>query len=496
MEKNPGSWFEVDKHGLAKVLARKGKAFIIHELVQNAWDTRAAKVEVWMTKSAAVDGCYVIDVHDDDPDGFKDLRHSFTLFAESEKKGDAEKRGRFNLGEKLVLAMCKSAEITTTTGRVVFAEGTGRREDPETRTEKGSRFIGVVPMTDEEAAEIAAAARALLPPTTTKTLFNGHRIPVRGQRGSFRANLPTEVAGEDGVMKQVHRATYVKVFRCEEGETPHLYEMGIPVVPLEGGERWHVNVQQKVPLNMERDNVTPAFLKKIRIGLAETVVKELGPEDADQAWLNEALESKDVHEDVVKKALDLRFGERRAIFDMTDRESNKQLINEGYAVITGGSLTRLQWENVRRTGAALPSGQVRPSGVQSDPEGRPESLVLPKEYSTGMTTLVRWMKDVGRALLEKKIDVRVVREPVARPHAAWYGGSTLTLNLGKLGWKWFHAPVQPKHAELLVHELAHDAVSDHLTREFSDEVGRLAVKLAFMAAEHPAMVGKPCRSWM
>jgi 3-(3-hydroxy-phenyl)propionate hydroxylase len=31
-----------------------------------------------------------------------DLTHAFTLFAESAKKGDAEKRGRFNLGEKLV----------------------------------------------------------------------------------------------------------------------------------------------------------------------------------------------------------------------------------------------------------------------------------------------------------------------------------------------------------------------------------------------------------
>ena len=31
-------WFDVDKAGLAKLLARKGKEFVLFELVQNAWD--------------------------------------------------------------------------------------------------------------------------------------------------------------------------------------------------------------------------------------------------------------------------------------------------------------------------------------------------------------------------------------------------------------------------------------------------------------------------
>jgi hypothetical protein len=32
------NWFEVDKQGLAKILERKGKEFVLFELVQNAWD--------------------------------------------------------------------------------------------------------------------------------------------------------------------------------------------------------------------------------------------------------------------------------------------------------------------------------------------------------------------------------------------------------------------------------------------------------------------------
>src|SRR6185369_16888948 len=116
-------WFTVDKAGLGKILARRGKAFVLYELVQNAWDTAAKNVEVSLT---AVPNRPLVEivVKDDDPDGFKDLSHAFTLFAESEKKGDPTRRGRFNLGEKLVLALCEEARIDSTKGSVIFnAEG-------------------------------------------------------------------------------------------------------------------------------------------------------------------------------------------------------------------------------------------------------------------------------------------------------------------------------------------------------------------------------------
>ena len=32
------NWFEVDKQGLAKILERKGKEFVVFELLQNSWD--------------------------------------------------------------------------------------------------------------------------------------------------------------------------------------------------------------------------------------------------------------------------------------------------------------------------------------------------------------------------------------------------------------------------------------------------------------------------
>src|ERR1035441_6537445 len=112
-------WFDVDKVGLGKLLERKGKKFVLFELIQNAWDQNVSRVDVTLTKEPG-SRYATICVEDDDPDGFKDLSHAWTLFAESDKKADAQKRGRFNLGEKLVLAVCVEAEIISTSGGVRF----------------------------------------------------------------------------------------------------------------------------------------------------------------------------------------------------------------------------------------------------------------------------------------------------------------------------------------------------------------------------------------
>src|SRR5207249_3080073 len=119
-------WFDVDPKGLAKLIERRGKSFVVFELIQNAWDTGARDVHVTLEPVPGRSRAQLV-VSDDDPDGFKDLTHAYTLFAESEKKLDPTRRGRFNLGEKLVLAICEQAEILSTTGGVRFdAQGRHR----------------------------------------------------------------------------------------------------------------------------------------------------------------------------------------------------------------------------------------------------------------------------------------------------------------------------------------------------------------------------------
>jgi hypothetical protein len=468
-------WFTVDKAGLAKLLDKKGKAFAVFELIQNGWDTSAKNVQVTITPVPGK-ARVTLKVEDDDPEGFKNLTHAFTLFAESEKKGDPSKRGRFNLGEKLVLALCDEASVVSTKGSVVFdAEG---RHESRRKRDTGSVFQGVMRMTREELAEVEAAVQRLIPPIGCGTVFNGTALPSREVLRKFEATLPTDISDEEGYLRRTQRKTEVTIHEVQKDETATLYEMGIPVVELSGGEPWHVNVHQKIPLNVDRDNVTPAYLQTVRVLLANEMKDSLSKEGADQVWVNAATEDERIDSQAVETVLDHRFGKKRAIFDASDPEANKQLMNEGFSIIHGGSLSKGQWNNVRDAGLAIPSGQLRPSGVQYDPDGDLEKIIPEDQWTNGIKAVVEMAKDLAETLIGKTIHVKIVNEPISLPHGAWYGNGTLAFNVGRLGKAWFNEnPPGPKHLELILHELAHDRVKDHLTKEFADEVGRLAVKL-------------------
>src|ERR1044071_733270 len=107
-------FFDVDTDGLAKILTRRGGVFFaILELIQNAWDQNVKRVLVELEPIPNRRACW-LRVEDDDAKGFSDLTHAFTLCAESDKKSNPMKRGRFNLGEKLVIAVCEECQISST----------------------------------------------------------------------------------------------------------------------------------------------------------------------------------------------------------------------------------------------------------------------------------------------------------------------------------------------------------------------------------------------
>ena len=106
-------WFDVDKKGLSQLMADRSAGYVLAELIQNAWDQNITQVECFISP-AKTRGWHTVEVVDDDPAGWADISDAYTLFAPSRKKSDPEKRGRFNLGEKLVLSVCQDAS----TGRL------------------------------------------------------------------------------------------------------------------------------------------------------------------------------------------------------------------------------------------------------------------------------------------------------------------------------------------------------------------------------------------
>jgi hypothetical protein len=462
-------WIDVDLDGLRKLLERRGKEFALFELVQNAWDEDITRVDIRLTRP--VGGRSELVVTDDSPNGFVDLTHSYTMYGESKKKGNPTKRGAFNLGEKFVLALCDRAVITSTTGQVIF--GQNGRHRKRTKRVRGTEFFGTLRLTIEEWEQISEKMKLLLP--DVETVYNGTEIPRRKALTQFNATLPTVFADEEGVMRPRKRNALVRIFRPLEGEVPMLYEMGIPVV--ETGDTWHVVVEQKVPLNMERDNVTPAFLAAVRVAVLNAMSSEIDEKLACEPWVRTAASDSRVEPTAFRRIIETRFGKDAVSFDPSDIGSNREAASKDYTVVSGGSLSAGEWENVRRTGAMLPAGQLFSTNHGTK---EPDKRYRRDEWTPAMAAYATFVEAASPSLVGHRVTVEYIDDH--------------KMVCGQFMTHWFnvnlaHHDVSDWQAnlELMLHELAHTVVksNDHLVHDFYETVGRLGAKLSLLVAAQP-----------
>jgi hypothetical protein len=477
------AWFEVDKEGLAKLLESRGKEALLFELIANAWDTDTKQVRISLAKEAKRPFAHLL-VEDDDPEGFANLEHAYVLFAESSRKGDATKRGRFNLGEKLVLSMCREATIRTVTGSVIFFPD-GTRKRSRKKTEKGSVFEALLRLNQAQYDQVCKAMRTLIPPITT--IFNGEEVKRREPVRKFEAFLPTEIGDKDGSLRRTTRKTTVCLYEPRNGEDAQVYELGIPVV--ETGDRWHADIKQKVPLTLDRSNVLPSFLKALRAAILNNAHDAMSEEDSEDTWVTEALSSKDVEEQAVQGAIAKRFGKRSVAFDPSDLEANNRAISKGYTVVHGRSLPKKAWANVRKASSLPPAGQVTPTPkpYSDDPDADPVEVLPEKDWTPAMCRVAAFAKRLAKELMDARIRVQIVRAGLH--FNAAYGSQCLDFNLERLGQSFFDQSHTSRGRvdvmQLLIHEFAHVYESNHLSANFYYAICRLGARAVTVALQKP-----------
>jgi hypothetical protein len=485
------NWFDIDRKGLGKLIERRGKIALVLELVANALDADGVtRVEVLLEPEEGVPHATVV-VRDDAPDGFVDLSHSWILFAESRRKSVPTKRGRYNLGEKLVLALCTEASIISTKGAVMFdARG---RSSMKARRNHGTEFQGIARITRAELAEIKEGLKRLIVPPGVTVIVNGEELPKRVPLKSVEATLATEIADEEGVLRRTARKTTVHIHEPLPGEAAMLYELGVPVV--ETGDKFHVDVQQKTVLNMDRDNVTPGYLRDVRTIVVNAMHDQLTVEDANATFVNEALADDEASPEAVKKALDLKFTEKHAIRDPSDLEANNNVVAQGYTLIHGSQLTKAQWDNVKKLPDETrprPAGQIAPTKkALFSPDG--EDKWVPREkWTTAMHAVVEYTIDVCRELLDKSVTVSILSD-ITESYAACFGDLGFVFNLGRLGHAWFNAAMdEAKHPtvelnQLIIHELGHNFCPNHLDERYHEALCNLGAKMTRLALAKPVL---------
>lgn len=472
-------WFEVDKKGLQQLRAGASKSALVYELTGNVFDTDATECDVATRKMGP--GLYELTVRDDDPEGFRDLRHAYTLFAESIRKADANKRGRFNLGEKLSLAVCESATIATTKGTVIFDKD-GRRERT-TKTQVGSVFTGIIRMSAAEHEELVRAINRIIVPEGISLRFQGtavqRRLPIRLIESVV---LPTVLADNAGALRPTKRKTAIEVHGVPAGQVGWIYELGIPVV--ETGDTFDYNVLQKVPLTIDRSNVTHTFLREVRLAVAEAMSDHISRSNASSEWVRSATSNPAASPALIKRALHQRFGAKAVIYDPSDKEANAKATAHGFRVIHGGSLNKAEWENVRKHGIVQTAGKLFPTSPGT-PTEMPD--IPAEELTAGMKIIAGLASRLGFALMGVNIRVRFIRERHYNA-LAHYGDGELAFNLARLPAGFFdHGPAEPL-LSLLIHEFGHQYEGNHLSEKYYDALSDLGARLALLVLEQPEII--------
>lgn len=485
-------WFKAHKQGLRQIAERlvesRGFGIIGGELYQNVMDTDATKCEIIIEKLPHIRAA-TLEVIDDDPTGFVDLSHAWTIFAPSLKKNDPTKAGRFNVGEKLALSFCRQAEIHTTTGMVIFDES-GRKDYPRRRRERGTKFSAVIDCTQEQLEQFLHYMRKVLVRPGLELTVNGELILPRTPVHVFSEKLQTEIAGKDGFLRKTIRLCEVELYEPFPDETPMLYELGIPVV--ETRDRWHYNVKQKVPLNVDRDNVTPAYLRALRVCVFNEMHNKITEEDTTAAWVNDAADDERCTDEAAETFRVKKFGKKSVALDPTNPEANAEAVASGYLVIPPRGLTTGQRQNLRRAGTLLTSSQEFPlagrNAYSNDPNALPVEIIPISQWTSGMRAIHEYTVGVAERLIHRSIRVEFVNSRQTNSFDACYlagDNGYFHYNVGSLGKNWFNQGVTEEVDSLIIHELGHEFESNHLSREYYRALTRLGARLKSEVLKDP-----------
>jgi hypothetical protein len=348
------SVFEVDVKGLRELQAGKPIWFVVRELLQNAFDEDITRCTISFTHER---GKAYITVVDDSPEGFADLSDAYTLFKSTKKRRNSKVRGRFNLGEKQVLCLCESATIITTTGGIHFdADG---RHTLRKKSDKGSSVSIVIKMSKEDYQSCITYCNSIFVPESivfeVKVDGDTRVINFVQPYKKFETKLMTELS-IDGDFKRTMKETLVHLHKAND--KAYIYEMGIPVCEIDCA--YNVDVQQKIPLNTDRDNVDHKFLKTLYAEVLNNTYEEIEKDNSSDNWVRLATQSDRIVVEAVSDIFNKRYGDKAVIANPFDKKSIDSAITSGYRVIYSQELNGEELKRSKEFGVLKTSSEMFP----------------------------------------------------------------------------------------------------------------------------------------
>lgn len=468
------SWFEVDAEGYRKAIIGRGLSRLLMENVSNAFDANCKMLDVIIKRKARSRLCEV--TFEDDGEGFSDIRLAYTFFADTDRRADPTKRGRFTVGEKNVLVMTSKAVIESRNKRLTF-DKKGRHKGTLRRPRQGTLVKVLVRMSIDDEQSVLEKLKQVHVPSGVTYRVNGSPVLSPVPIKSFVATFDTPTRTKDGSIRIRSRATEVRLYQgtlSDSGTGGYLYELGIPVQAIACG--YDVDIQQKIPLGQERNMVSDRFLQNIYAEVLNAVIDELPEDHAPDAWTKLAVEDSRCRSDTVAKLAKKRFGDEAVLWS-SDTGANERAVGEGYQLISRGTLSEGERERFEE------AGLKHSSEVFGAIPGLPENV----EPTPAMLNIAEFAKALAREIIERDISVGFYSLRGA-DYGAEYEDGQLHFNVANLGKAWFEKGITHQVVGLIVHEFGHDRAHDpdytH-GRVYQQRESELVGKLALLARDKP-----------
>ena len=309
MNTHTNDWLLVSTDGFAQQNSARPREHLVKELLQNGLDSLTGlkgRIELAFTAGSAPETLLV--TCRDTGCGIDDMETIRTVFWTS-KQDSPLKRGRMGRGFKESLCLALHCEVVSKGMVAIFSKSpTGERlfsvEKRDDQTQ-GTLISMLMPWDAESTIPtLEAYFGTFLPPKDITVTVNGAEIAHKTPNHSISAALTTE-SFQDGRWIKPSLKTTIELVKADGQGL--IYEMGIPVCPVEWDVPYHCNILQRVPQNPNRDAVMSGYCAKLHKACLPTVLKELGSEEVRAAWVGEAA-AKIEDPKLQKEVLDKAFG--------------------------------------------------------------------------------------------------------------------------------------------------------------------------------------------
>ena len=496
MQTQSQGWLSISTEGFAAMNAARPPEHLVKELVQNALDSFADEQPGQITLRYGLLGDQFHVSCSDNGSGIEELADLRVVYL-THKTDSHLKRGRFGRGFKEALCIAEQARVASGHQQLEFLRENGERVSRQASLPvavNGTQVHMQMPWPAEIAAQLDDYFSRFLVPIGVELNINGRQALPRQIEHVISTNLSTEVYDPGSQSwKKPSRRTAIHLVPTVGHEQPTIYEMGIPVAALDWNVPFHCNVQQRVPMNPNRDAVASGYPLKLHVACLPTLLEEMDASTVKDDWVGTAGRRCDtaVQQQILKRA----FGENiaRSVprmgarhFDEDARDLGVQVVSTAQA--SGGFREMLKLhvpsaQEVVRRDELSKAEQAGDDGFSVQTAVRLADDRLGLIEKQGGCERVQHCLDFAVWFCQQLVDSGMVQQQgvsgqlTRNPdgsrslYAHWSATNMLTLAIDQACF--WQEPLGAESLKILIHEAAH-AMNMHHGYEFRVEVERLA----------------------